>query len=104
MTYASVTLTAGLTADDYRAVSRILGPQPPEGLILEAAGDSADGLHVISVWTTKQEHDVFLQTQLFPAFQAAALRPGTMSVTEIDIAEMSGPASVTAHGPAGTPA
>jgi hypothetical protein len=96
MPYASVTLTAGLTADDYRAVSRILGTSPPDGLILEAAGDSPEGLHVISIWATKEEHDEFLQTRLFPAFQAAALRPGTMSVTEIDIAEMSGRGAVSA--------
>jgi hypothetical protein len=104
MPYASLTLTASLTADDYRAVSRILGAEPPEGLILEAAGDSADGLHVISIWTTKQEHDAFLQTRLFPAFQAAALRPGQMSVTEIDIAEMTGPGSVAQPGRTGAPA
>jgi hypothetical protein len=89
MRYASVTLTAGLTVDDYRAVSKILGSQPP-ALVFEAAGDSAAGLHVISVWETKTEHDEFLQTRLIPAFQAAALRPGEMTVTEIDIAEITG--------------
>jgi hypothetical protein len=92
MRYASVTLTAGLTVDDYRAVSRILGDQPPE-LLFEAAGDSAAGLHVISVWAGKQAHDDFLRARLIPAFQAAALRPGEMTVTEIDIAEISGPKS-----------
>jgi hypothetical protein len=90
MRYASVTLTAGLTVDDYRAVSLILGPQTPSGLILETAGDSDAGLHVISIWNTKQEHDEFLQTRLMPAFEAAALRPGQMSVTDIDIAEITG--------------
>jgi hypothetical protein len=90
MPYASVSTTAGLTVDDYRAVSLILGPQTPSGLILETAGDTDAGLHVISVWNTKQEHDEFLQTRLMPAFQAAALRPGQMSVTDIDIAEITG--------------
>jgi hypothetical protein len=90
MPYASVSTTAGLTVDDYRAVSLILGPKTPSGLILETAGDSDAGLHVISIWNTKQHHDEFLQTRLMPAFQAAALRPGQMSVTEVDIAEITG--------------
>ena len=95
MRYASVTLTAGLTVDDYRAVSRILG-QLPAALLFEAAGDSAAGLHVISVWNTKQEHDEFLGSTLIPAFQAAGLRPGGMTVTEINIAEITGPVTGTA--------
>jgi hypothetical protein len=45
---------------------------------------------VISIWNTKQEHDEFLQNRLMPAFQAAALRPGPMSVTDIDVAEITG--------------
>ena len=90
MPYASVSTTAGLTVDDYRAVSLILGPQTPAGLILETAGDSDAGLHVISIWNTKQEHDEFLRTRLMPAFQAAALQPGRMSVTDVDIAEITG--------------
>jgi hypothetical protein len=90
MPYASVSTTAGLTVDDYRAVSLILGPQTPPGLILETAGDTDAGLHVISIWNTKPEHDDFLRTRLMPAFQAAGLRPGQMSVLEVDIAEIIG--------------
>ena len=90
MPYASVSLTAGLTVEDYRAVDRILDHKYPEGLILEAAGDGDSGLHVISIWRTKQEHDTFLADRLLPAFRAAGVRPGTMTVTDIAISEITG--------------
>ena len=93
MQYATVSITADLTVDDYRAVDRILDHQTPEGLIFEAAGDSDAGLHVISIWQTKQEHDVFLSNRLLPAFQAAGLRPGQMTVTEVAISEMTNTAA-----------
>jgi hypothetical protein len=101
MQHASLSITAGLTVDDYRAVARILEHQTPEGLIFEAAGDSDAGLHVISIWRTKQEHDTFLTTRLLPAFHAAGLRPGQMSVTEVAISEISG-AGVDRLSPAHT--
>ncbi len=90
MPYASVSLTADLTVDDYRAVDRILDHRSPDGMIFEAAGDSDSGLHVISIWRTKEEHDTYLATRLLPAFRAAGLRPGPMNVTEITISEIVG--------------
>ena len=88
MQYASVSvITEGFTPDDYRAVSRILGDKIPEDLVVEFAAEGDGGLHVISVWGSKEEHDTFMHDRLIPAFQAANLRPGHMSITELEIGE-----------------
>jgi len=84
MSYASITVVEGLTMDDYRAVNSQLGPQPADGLVSETAGWNAAGLHVITVWDSKDQHDRFVADRLVPAFKAAAVRPGAMSFTDLE--------------------
>ena len=59
-TYASIAVAAGLTMADYQAVTEQLGAQPAKGLASEAAGWNQAGLHVITVWDSKAEHDQFV--------------------------------------------
>jgi hypothetical protein len=83
MSYASITVAEGLTMADYHAITEQLGPQPAEGLNSEAAGWNEVGLHVITVWDSKAEHDRFVTERLVPAFQAAAVKPGRMTFTDL---------------------
>ena len=85
MSYASITLVEGLTMADYRAVGEQLGPNPAEGLVSEAAGSTDSGLYVITVWDSKAQHDRFVAERLAPAFEAAGVRPGPMTVTDVDV-------------------
>ena len=85
MTYASITVAEQLTMADYRTVTEQLGSQPADGLVSEAAGCSEAGLHVITLWDSKADHERFVAQHLLPAFEAAGLRPGPMSFTDIDV-------------------
>jgi hypothetical protein len=85
MTYASITVAQGLTMADYRAIGEQLGPRPAEGLVSEAAGSAEGGLYVITVWDSRAEHDRFISERLLPAFEAAGVRPGPMTVTDVDV-------------------
>jgi len=85
MSYASITVAERLTIADYRAIDEQLGDQRAVGLVSEAAGYNETGLHVITVWDTKEDHTRFVAERLIPAFQAAGLDPGPMSFTELDV-------------------
>ena len=84
MSYASITVAEGLTMSDYRSVTEQLGSEPAAGLVLETAGWNNAGLHVITMWDSKADHDRFVSDRLVPAFQAAGVRPGGMTFTELD--------------------
>jgi hypothetical protein len=85
MSYASITVAERLTMDDYRTVAEHLGAEPAEGLLTEVAGRNDAGLHVITVWDTKADHERFVNERLIPAFEAAALPTGPMSFTGVDL-------------------
>ena len=85
MSYASITVAEGLTMANYNAIGEQLGPHPVEGLVGEAAGWNDAGLHVITVWDSKAQHDRFVTERLVPAFRAAGVQPGPMTVTDVDI-------------------
>ena len=84
MSYASITIAKELTMVDYRAVTEQLGEKPAEGLIAEAAGWNDTGLHVITVWDTKAQHDQFVAERLVPAFGAAGVRPGPLTFIDLE--------------------
>ena len=84
MSYGSITVAEGLTMADYRVVNDRLGPDPADGLLSEAAGWNDAGLHVITVWKTKAQHDRFVTDRLVPAFEAAGIRPGPLTFTDLE--------------------
>ena len=84
MSYASITVATNLTMADYRAVNDQLGPHPADGLLAESAGWNDAGLHVITVWDSKADHDRFVTGRLVPAFQAAGIPPGPMTFTDLN--------------------
>jgi hypothetical protein len=85
MSYASITVAEQLTIADYHVVAEHLGDEPAEGLLAEAAGCGDAGLHVITLWDSKADHERFVSERLVPAFQAARLQPGPMSFTGVDV-------------------
>jgi hypothetical protein len=85
MSYASITVAPELTVADYHTIDEHLGPRRADGLISEVAGTTDDGLHVITVWETKSDHERFVNERLVPAFQAAGIRPGELRFTDVDV-------------------
>jgi hypothetical protein len=85
MSFASITIAADLTLADYHAIDAHLGPERADGLISEVAGSTESGLHVITVWDSKAQHDRFVTERLVPAFQAAGIRPAGLRFTDVDV-------------------
>jgi len=88
MSYASITVAPDLTVADYHTIGEHLGPDPADGLVSEVAGTTDTGLHVITVWDTKEQHHRFVADRLVPAFQAAGIRPGELRFTDVDVDAM----------------
>jgi hypothetical protein len=97
MTYASITVAERLTMADYRIVDEQLGEPRAVGLLSEAAGSNDAGLHVITLWDSKADHERFITERLVPAFQAAGLQPGPMSFTGVDVDALYLRADETVH-------
>ena len=59
----------GVTQDRYEAVRREAGVDEsrPAGLVLHAAGPSADGWRVVEVWESREAYEAFDRDQLRPA-------------------------------------
>ncbi|HSB86870.1 MAG TPA: hypothetical protein VLD86_11195 [Ilumatobacteraceae bacterium] len=85
MSYASITVASDLTVADYHTIGAHLGPDPADGLVTEVAGATDGGLHVITVWDSKAQHERFIAERLVPAFQAAGIRPGELRFTDVDV-------------------
>jgi hypothetical protein len=85
MSYASITVAEGLTMADYRSVDEQLGEQPAVGLLSEAAGCNDAGLHVITLWDSRADHERFITERLIPAFEAAGVQPGPMSFVGVEV-------------------
>ena len=75
MAYATITHSPATTLQDFHAVSAALGDEQPEGRLLLLVGHSADGLHIIDVWTTQAHADRFVAERLFPALQRMGRLP-----------------------------
>ncbi len=84
MSYVSITVAEALNMDDYWAVDAQLGERA-EGLIAEAAGYNDAGLHVVTVWESKADHERFITERLVPAFQAAGVRPAPLTFTNLTL-------------------
>ena len=58
------------------------------GLISEAEGHNGTGLHVITAWDSKADHERFVGERLFAAFRAGGVDPGPMRFTDLDVEAM----------------
>ncbi|HEY5422648.1 MAG TPA: hypothetical protein VIK05_04220 [Ilumatobacteraceae bacterium] len=85
MSYASITIAPDLTVADYHIIDEHLGPERADGLVSEVAGTADDGLHVITVWESKQQHDRFVTDRLVPAFRSAGIAPGELKFVDVDV-------------------
>jgi len=85
MSYATIPVAPELTVADYYTIGEHLGVDPVDGLLSEVAGAANAGLHVISVWDSKEHHDRFVADRLVPAFQLAGIEPGELRFTDVDV-------------------
>ena len=66
-----MTMDLPVSRDDLEAVSADLGTHenPPDGLIVHVATQTADGVHVLDVWENEAAFEKFRDNQLLPSMQ-----------------------------------
>ena len=66
-----MTMDLPVSRGDLEAVSADLGTHknPPAGLIVHVATQTADGVHVVDVWESEAAFGKFRDNQLLPAMQ-----------------------------------
>ena len=57
--------------DVYEQVARVVGDDPPEGLIVHAAGERDGRWCSVDVWESQEAHDRFVEERLLPAVRQA---------------------------------
>src|SRR5262245_46847411 len=75
MAYATVTHSPATTLQDFHALNAALGDYQPDGRLLLLVGHSADGLHIVDVWSTQAHADRFVAERLYPALQRMGRLP-----------------------------
>lgn len=93
MAFATLTQVPTGTLARYREVTAIaVGADRPDGLLLQVAGESEEGLQIVSVWESGAHHDRFVVERLHPALRRAgvptgpAMRHVEFEVGDLDIA------------------
>ncbi len=66
----------------YRLVSQEIGPQSPEGLIVQLVTAIDGGLRHLNVWRTREEWEAFRDSRVRPAVAAVLERLGIPAPTE----------------------
>jgi hypothetical protein len=69
MAWAQIQKSTEATWDEYEAVSNAIGADanPPEGLIVHAAGEADGKWQSVSVWESQEAYERFRDEQVFPA-------------------------------------
>jgi uncharacterized protein YeaC (DUF1315 family) len=64
----------GFQPENYDAVAQEIGwpGNWPEGLTFHVAGQSADGMRLVEIWDSRDQHDRWMQETIQPAIQKVA--------------------------------
>jgi hypothetical protein len=84
MSYAQIINVAGEDMPHYMKLMDAVGSEPVEGLIVHAAGPTADGIQIITIWISRADQERFVTERLHPAF-ATLPAHGRPMVTELDV-------------------
>lgn len=100
MAFATITQVPAGTLDRFREVTALaIGADRPDGLLVQLAGESEEGLQIVSVWESGAHHDRFVAERLHPALRRAGVPadPGMRHV-EFEVDELDLAAALTASG------
>jgi hypothetical protein len=70
MSYAKILDIEDTNVSRYRRVWDAVGSEPVEGLIVRAAGTTAHGIRIISVWASRADEERFATERLQAAYAA----------------------------------
>ncbi len=71
MTWVLIQKAQEATWEDYERVSQAVGDDPPEGLIVHAAGEEGGKWRSVSVWESEEDWNRFREGRLMPAVTKA---------------------------------
>ena len=100
MAFATITQVPTGTLAGYRDfTAAAIGADRPAGLLLQVAGESEEGLQIVSVWESGAHHDRFVAERLHPALRRAGLPADPrMRHVEFEVGEL----DITALAPWGS--
>ena len=102
MRYAVTVAFEGPTMDDYWRYRQGYAAGLVDGLIVQVGGAAHDGMRIISIWESKDDHDRFTAQRINPALQRFH-SPSDMTVTDFAVDNLIiGPAMPQAHRPTNT--
>ncbi len=100
MAFATITQVPTGTLAGYREVTALIaGADRPDGLILQVAGESEEGLQIVSVWESGAHHDRFVAERLHPVLRRVGMAadPGMRHV-EFEVGELGIAAALAPSG------
>src|SRR5687768_14346922 len=97
MSYVAVLDLVGRTMFEYRRLRLECTASPVDGLVVQVAGMTDDGVRITSVWDSQGDHDRFLTERLYPSFDRLG-PPDDMRFTDLAAEEVL-LGSVLANGP-----
>ncbi|GAA2889998.1 hypothetical protein GCM10010472_55610 [Pseudonocardia halophobica] len=100
MAFATITAIPAGTLAGYREIAALVaGAGRPDGLLVQVAGESEQGLQIVSVWESGVQHDRFVAERLHPALRRAGLPadPGPRHV-EFEVGELGIAAALAPSG------
>ena len=66
---------AGVTREQFEAMDRTVGSDPPDGLIFHASGPVDGGWQVVDFWESREQFDRFIAEQVAPVMAQAGAAP-----------------------------
>jgi hypothetical protein len=70
MSYLNILDVEDAEMSRYRKVWDAVGSEPVEGLVVRAAGPTARGIRIVSVWASRADQERFVTERLQPAYEA----------------------------------
>jgi hypothetical protein len=67
MTWVLIQKAQEATWEDYERISKAVGDDPPEGLIVHAAGEEGGKWRSVGVWESEEDWNRFREGRLMPA-------------------------------------
>lgn len=76
MSFTTIINVPGKDMSHYRDIASVLGEGiRPDGLLVQLAGETANGLNIVSVWRSRADRDRFEAEKLQPAFTSRSYAP-----------------------------
>lgn len=78
-----------MTTEDYDGIQEKLGEDPPEGMLVQSAGEvEAGGFRVFSVWESEEHYKSFREDRWLPAIEEVVGEDADSGTSEAEIYEL----------------